>query len=120
MTTTVIFLLDHIEGSAFPFFVFFSPPYSPLLPHPPPLPDGMMYWTDWGSSPKIERAWMNGENRQMVVDRDLIWPNGLAIDHQQGRLYWVDAGTKMIEYASKDGRGRRVSLWSGYATNNRL
>ena len=70
--------------------------------------DGMMYWTDWGNAPKIERAWMNGENRETLVSTDLIWPNGLAIDHRLGRLYWVDAGTKRIEWSKKDGSKRKV------------
>ena len=26
-----------------------------------------MYWTDWGNSPKIERAWMNGEEREVKL-----------------------------------------------------
>jgi hypothetical protein len=28
-----------------------------------------MYWTDWGSVPKIERSWMNGQNREVVHSR---------------------------------------------------
>ena len=65
-----------------------------------------MYWSDWGKTPKIERAGMNGSNRKILFSKDLIWPNGLAIDHEKSRIYWVDGGTKAIEYSRLDGSGR--------------
>lgn len=65
-----------------------------------------MYWSDWGKSPKIERAGMNGSNRKILFSENLIWPNGLAIDQEKNRLYWVDGGTKAIEYSRLDGTGR--------------
>ncbi|UYV76343.1 LRP4 [Cordylochernes scorpioides] len=42
-------------------------------------PRGMLFWTDWGSLPKIERAWLDGSSRRVLVASDLGWPNGLAI-----------------------------------------
>ena len=39
-----------------------------------------MYWTDWGSDARIERADLNGNNRQTLVDDGLTWPNGMAVD----------------------------------------
>lgn len=39
----------------------------------------MMYWTDWGKQPKIERAYLDGSNRQKLVTSDIQWPNGLTI-----------------------------------------
>lgn len=39
-----------------------------------------MYWTDWGSHPKIEVADMSGANRQTLISTDLGWPNGLVLD----------------------------------------
>jgi len=49
---------------------------------------GWMYWTDWGKEAKIERSWMDGTHRSNVVDEDIVWPNGLAIDTDEQRLYW--------------------------------
>lgn len=42
-----------------------------------------MFWTDWGEVPKIERAGMDGSNgsRMVIVNEDIFWPNGLAIDY---------------------------------------
>jgi hypothetical protein len=52
--------------------------------------DGWMFWTDWGSSPRIERAGMDGTHRQTIVSYDVKWPNGLTLDIVQKRVYWVN------------------------------
>ena len=65
-----------------------------------------MYWTDWGSIPKIERAGMDGHGREFLVTEQLTWPNGLAIDGQ--KLYWTDAGTKKIEVFDLESNTRGV------------
>lgn len=69
-----------------------------------------MYWTDWGASPKIERAGMDASGRQVIISSNLTWPNGLAIDYESQRLYWADAGMKTIEYSGLDGSKRKVSI----------
>ncbi|KAK7065936.1 Low-density lipoprotein receptor-related protein 4, partial [Halocaridina rubra] len=68
--------------------------------------DGYMFWSDWGEEAKIERAFMSGRNRRVLVDTNLMWPNGLAIDHANRRLYWLDASSKNIETADLDGKNR--------------
>ena len=40
-----------------------------------------MFWTDWGDSPSIERAQMDGTSRSVIVPGLLTWPNGLAVDY---------------------------------------
>lgn len=50
-----------------------------------------MYWTDWGTSPKIERATLAGNLRKTLVSTNLQWPNGLSIDMNEDKLYWTDA-----------------------------
>lgn len=72
--------------------------------------EGYMYWSDWGVSPKIERAAMDGTMRTAIVTQNITWPNGLAIDHILGRIYWADGNTKVIEYANLDGTGRKVLI----------
>ncbi|XP_007455888.1 PREDICTED: low-density lipoprotein receptor-related protein 4 [Lipotes vexillifer] len=71
-----------------------------------------MYWTDWGASPKIERAGMDASGRQVIISSNLTWPNGLAIDYGSQRLYWADAGMKTIEFAGLDGSKRKVLIGS--------
>lgn len=68
-----------------------------------------MYWTDWGSPAKIERASMDGQNRMVLHDTNLTWPNGITIDYPAQRLYWVDAALDRIEFSGVDGTGRQVS-----------
>jgi len=53
----------------------------------------VMFWTDWNrESPKIEKANMDGTDRQSVVTQGLSLPNGLAIDYHSSQVCWADAG----------------------------
>lgn len=67
-----------------------------------------MYWTDWGTNPKIERANLDGTDRVTLVNVTNGWPNGIAIDHVEKKLYWGDAKNDKIEMANLDGSGRVV------------
>ncbi|XP_033640186.1 low-density lipoprotein receptor-related protein 2-like isoform X3 [Asterias rubens] len=67
-----------------------------------------LFWTDWGTAPKIERANTDGSDRRVLVDTGLGWPNGLSLDSQVGRLYWCDASLDRIEYSDLDGNGRSI------------
>ncbi len=67
-----------------------------------------MYWTDWGSPAMIERASMDGSNRQVLHNTGLVWPNGLTIDYADQRIYWADASLDRIEYSNVDGSERVI------------
>lgn len=56
-----------------------------------------MYWTDWGLVAKIERSHMDGRSRQVLVTSQVTWPNGLALDLPNDRLYWTDGKRGLIE-----------------------
>lgn len=71
---------------------------------------GLMYWSDWGPAPRIERADMDGGNRRRLIFGEMTMPSGLAIDFSKNRLYWVDSGNKTIEYANLDGTGRNILI----------
>lgn len=68
-----------------------------------------MFWTDWGNSAHIGVAFMDGSEPKTLVD-DVIWPNGLALDWPNGRIYWVDAKHRTIESATITGADRRKVL----------
>ena len=74
----------------------------------------LLFWTEWGGNAKIERCGMDGdpETRQVLVRTNINWPNGLTIDYQTERLWWVDAKTKMakIESVNFDGTQRRTEI----------
>lgn len=69
-----------------------------------------MYWSQWGELPRIERAHMDGTSRMIIVNNNVTWPNGLAVDHSAGKLYWTDGGSRTIEFANIDGKNRKVLL----------
>lgn len=68
--------------------------------------EGIMFWSDWSETPLIEKADMDGSNRIPIISENLLYPNGLAIDYSNNRLYFIDAGTKVLESVSFDGTGR--------------
>ena len=72
-----------------------------------------MFWSDWESSrPRIERASMSGENRRNLFDIQRVagggWPNGLALDFDVERLYWIDARSNSIHTVTYDGLDHHV------------
>lgn len=69
-----------------------------------------MYWSDWGSSAKIERANLDGSDRMAIVTTSLGWPNGLTIDYAEQRIYWGDAKLDRIEYCSLNGSRRQILI----------
>ncbi|XP_048255378.1 very low-density lipoprotein receptor-like [Haliotis rufescens] len=84
----------NISGEIFSLFVF---------------PCGLMYWTDWGKQPKIERCGMDGNDRKVIINTTIAWPNGLTIDYVADRLYWVDSKLHSIESSNTLGL-ERVSV----------
>ena len=49
---------------------------------------------------------MDGQNRVVLVDTDLVWPNDITIDYAAQKLYWIDANLDKIESSNMDGSGR--------------
>jgi hypothetical protein len=70
----------------------------------------LLFWTDWGVQPKIETAYLNGENRSTIVSSSLGWPNDITLDHQSQRIYWVDAKFDKIESTDYSGNNRQQLL----------
>ncbi|KAF0301310.1 Very low-density lipoprotein receptor [Amphibalanus amphitrite] len=71
-----------------------------------------MYWTDWGTVPRIERAGLDGSRRRTIVDTQLQWPNGLTLDLERRRIFWVDTRRRVLESANLDGSGRQIVISS--------
>ncbi|KAM4794631.1 prolow-density lipoprotein receptor-related protein 1 [Rhinophrynus dorsalis] len=86
--------------------------------------NGWIYWTDWEEDPKeskrgkIERAWMDGSNRNVfVTSKTVLWPNGLTIDIPNKILYWVDAFYDRIEMIFLNGTNRKT-VYEGQELNH--
>ena len=59
--------------------------------------------------PKIERAWMNGEQRITMVTSRLLRPSAIAIDfHMYDRVYFADFKLGIIESMKADGSQRVI------------
>lgn len=71
-----------------------------------------MFWSDWGSDAKIERAGMDGSHRETLIQESVIWPNGLTLDLVMEKLYWVDAKMNTVGSSNLDGTEARVVLFS--------
>lgn len=56
--------------------------------------------------PKIERAFLDGSSRKIIISADVGFPNGLALDYDANRLYWADAFKDRIETADLHGNNR--------------
>lgn len=55
-----------------------------------------LYWADYGQTPKIEKALLDGTNRTILVSSGIITPRGLALDWKTGYVFWVDDSLDMI------------------------
>lgn len=75
--------------------------------------DGYVYWTDWGSAPKIERAGLDGSDRQPLITKPHVhWPNGITVDYANKKLYWCDGYLNKIKMSNLDGSGIETVLYS--------
>nr|WBR46502.1 vitellogenin receptor [Coccinella septempunctata] len=72
--------------------------------------DGEMFWSDWGHPARIARAYMDGSSDHSFISDGIHWPNGLAIDYPNQRLYWTDAKVMTLESINLDGTDRRIVL----------
>ena len=50
---------------------------------------------------------MDGSNRGIIIHQDIHWPNGLTIDYNAEKIYWIDAKLFYIAKANYDGLSRQ-------------
>lgn len=82
-----------------------SPTLSLLSCHP-----RLLFWTEIGNVVKIERAGMDGSDRQVVVNSSLGWPGAVTVDTVSNRIYWTDERLKAIGSATLDGNELQVRV----------
>lgn len=56
---------------------------------------------------------MDGNDRTVLHNTSLIWPNALTLDISTQTLYWSDASLDKIESSNTDGTDRRVLTTAG-------
>ncbi|CAG0879500.1 unnamed protein product [Darwinula stevensoni] len=69
-----------------------------------------LFWTDWGENPRIERVGMDGTNRSTIISMKIRWPNGLALDVSNRRIYFADSKLDYIDFCNYDGSNRQQVL----------
>ena len=76
------------------------------------LDGGKVYWTDfeteqndWGTG-TIQRADLDGQNREVLFDPIVRRPHGIALD--MDKMYWSDSIAGSIQRANLDGSGMEV------------
>lgn len=70
-----------------------------------------MYFTNLlERSPKIERAALDGTEREVLFFSGLGKPVALAIDNEVGKLFWVDSDLRRIESSDLSGESPRPRL----------
>lgn len=73
---------------------------------------GYLFWSDWDKhNPRIERITMAGEERTIISsikDHKGGWPNGLTLDYENTRVYWIDANSDSIHTVDYDGQNHRM------------
>ncbi|KAM9358381.1 low-density lipoprotein receptor-related protein 8-like [Symphorus nematophorus] len=76
---------------------------------------GLVFWAQCGSSPKIERASLDGRKRKALVTSLIRHPVALSLDMPRQLLYWVDQGTRSISRVNLEGLHRKTVVESnGY------
>ena len=73
-----------------------------------------LFWVDRGYPPKLESSNVDGSGRKDLVKDEMIWPNGLALDYPNKRIYWTDTKKRTIETVDYSGNDRKiVKLFEG-------
>ena len=72
--------------------------------------NGIFYWSKWGKNAGIQQNWMDGTHEITIINKDIIWPNGLTLDININRLYWSEAKLNRIEYYDLNKKIRKVLL----------
>lgn len=66
---------------------------------------GFLFWSDWQTdTPSISRARLDGGDVFALFQRPKVyWPNGITIDYEAERIYWIDARLDYIGRSDFDG-----------------
>ncbi|XP_074679367.1 pro-epidermal growth factor [Strix aluco] len=59
----------------------------------------------------IERANLDGSNREKVIHEAIDIPEGLAVDWINRKLYWTDRGKACLERSNLNGMQRKMIIW---------
>lgn len=67
----------------------------------------LLFWTDCGHVPKIERSSLSGTDRQVIVNSRITRPISICVDLQLDRLLWTDSVDGTVESVDLLGNNRQ-------------
>lgn len=69
-----------------------------------------LFFSDYGRKPRhktrIERAYMDGSKRFLLVNKDIIAPTSITVDAVNKRIFWTDSRLDHIQTVDFSGRFR--------------
>uniref|UniRef100_A0A182XKY2 Nidogen n=1 Tax=Anopheles quadriannulatus TaxID=34691 RepID=A0A182XKY2_ANOQN len=80
--------------------------------------EGRIYWSDIAAQ-QIVSAKYDGTDQKPFITKDIVSPEGVAVDWISRRLYWTDSAKDTIEVASLDNPEQRTVLISKFLVNPR-
>ncbi|XP_035915634.1 nidogen [Anopheles stephensi] len=80
--------------------------------------EGRIYWSDIHAK-QIVSAKYDGTDQKPFITKDIVSPEGVAVDWISRRLYWTDSAKDTIEVASLENPEQRAVLVSKYLVNPR-
>ena len=57
---------------------------------------------------------MDGLDRRVLHNTNLVQPYGITVDYEAQRIYWVDSDLGRIEFSNSDGSGRFTLIADAY------
>lgn len=77
--------------------------------------NGYLYFTDWGSEPKVVRTLLDGTEAEILKDEGLSSPNGLTVNN--GQLYLTDSnynnktsGAQILVFSTATNEWKQINL----------
>ncbi|XP_059183657.1 nidogen-2 [Centropristis striata] len=67
-----------------------------------------VYWTDLSARTINRAAMVAGSEPKILINTNLVSPEGLAVDVKRRLMFWVDSNPDVIESAKLDGSGRKT------------
>lgn len=72
-----------------------------------------MYWSEWGVSPKIKKAGMDGSNPRVLL-MNTGYATGLTLDFEKKRLFWAETKSPTIYSSDLNGFNKKILVSDGF------
>uniref|UniRef100_A0A8W8MRC5 EGF-like domain-containing protein n=1 Tax=Magallana gigas TaxID=29159 RepID=A0A8W8MRC5_MAGGI len=78
--------------------------------------DRLLFFSNNYPISRIEKASLDGQNREVIIHKGLSRVLSLAVDTANDKLYWADYGRYTLEGSDYDGSNRRVILHRNFVS----